>query len=180
MPSLKELMLAPMRPGRLLWIGLRPAHRAPLLALREAEIVLGGGLRGDHYPGRGDGRRAVTLIQAEHLPAVAALLGLAALDPLQTRRNLVVGGLNLLALKGRTFGIGEARLAMTGDCAPCSRMDENLGAGGFQAMRGHGGITARVLRGGVIRVGDAVVVLDREEDSPAASPQRSLGLAPPT
>lgn len=160
MASLKELMRAPMAPGRLVWIGLRPAHRQPLQPVAEAVIETGTGLRGDHFPGKGDGKRSVTLIQAEHLVAVAGILGLPSVAPTQTRRNLVVAGLNLLALKGRTFSIGEARLEMTGDCAPCSRMNENLGAGGFQAMRGHGGITARVLRGGTIRIGDAVVVED--------------------
>jgi MOSC domain-containing protein YiiM len=73
----------------------------------------------------------VTLIQAEHLIAVADMLDIAPISPLQIRRNLVVSVLNLLALKGRTFRIGDARLAMTGDCAPCSRMNETLGTGGF-------------------------------------------------
>lgn len=164
MASLKQLMRAPMKPGRLVWIGLRPGHRQPLLAVDEAEVVLGAGLRGDHYPGKGDGKRAVTMIQAEHLAAVAAILGHASIEPTQTRRNLVIAGINLLALKGRTFSIGDAFFAMTGDCAPCARMNENLGDGGFQAMRGHGGITTRVLRGGWIRVGDEVIVLD---DDPA-------------
>lgn len=160
MASLKELMRAPMKPGRLTWIGLRPAHRQPLAAVDQAEVLLGSGLAGDHYPGKGDGKRAVTLIQAEHLDAVAAMLGLPCITPMETRRNLVVAGLNLRALKGRQFQIGEALFEMTGDCAPCARMNENLGPGGFQAMRGHGGITARVLRSGRIAVGDAVQVID--------------------
>lgn len=162
MSTLKELMNAPMRPGTLEWIGIRPAHRQALQPVESAEIVLGAGLKGDHYPGKGDGKRAVTLIQAEHLPAVATLLGLSAVNPLQTRRNLVVSGVNLIALKNRQFTIGTALLETTGECAPCSRMDENLGAGGFQAMRGHGGITARILRGGTIRLGDALIVIDVE------------------
>lgn len=165
MASLKQLMQAPMTPGKLVWIGLRPAHRQAVQGVLEAEIVLGAGLRGDHYPGKGDGQRAVTLIQAEHLPAVAGILGLRSIEPGLTRRNLVVAGVNLLALKGRRFAIGDALLEMTGSCAPCGRMNENLGAGGFQAMRGHGGITARVLRSGVIRIGDAVVV-EATEDAP--------------
>jgi MOSC domain-containing protein YiiM len=67
-----------------------------------------------------------------------------------------VRGINLLALKNKTFSIGDAMFEMTGLCHPCSRMEEALGAGGYNAMRGHGGITARVLQEGLIRVGDAV------------------------
>lgn len=169
MVSLRELMRGPLKPGVLTWIGLRPAHRQDLTAVDEADVVLGAGLDGDHYSHRGDGKRAVTLIQAEHLPAVAAILGLDQVDPLQTRRNLVVKGLNLTALKDRRFMIGDALFETTGECAPCSRMDENLGSGGFQAMRGHGGITARILRGGRIRIGDRVVVLTDADETPAAA-----------
>jgi len=158
--SLRDLMNAPMRAGRLDWIGLRPARRESLCAVTEAKVEIGGGLVGDHYSGPVDAKRMVSMIQAEHLPAVAGLLGLPAVTPFMTRRNLVIAGLNLLALKGRTFTIGDALFAFTGPCAPCSRMDENLGPGGFQAMRGHGGIITRVLKPGTIRVGDAVVVLD--------------------
>jgi len=50
----------------------------------------------------------------------------------------------------------ETVLIGTGACAPCSKMEETVAVGAFQAMRGHGGITASVERGGAIRVGDAV------------------------
>jgi MOSC domain-containing protein YiiM len=102
----------------------------------------------------------VTLLQFEHLSAIAAFLGLEAVAPERLRRNLVVSGLNLLALKGRRFRIGEAVLDASGECHPCSRMEEALGPGGYNALRGHGGITARVLEGGAIRLGDAVARLD--------------------
>ena len=98
----------------------------------------------------------MTLIQREHLNAVAHMLRLDTIEPALTRRNLVVAGINLLALKDQRFAIGEVVLEGTGLCEPCSRMEANLGSGGYNAMRGHGGITARVLAGGIVRIGDVV------------------------
>ena len=72
------------------------------------------------------------------------------------RRNLAVTGINVLALKDQFFEIGSTLLQGTGLCAPCSRMEELLGPGGYNAMRGHGGITARVVRGGWVAVDDRV------------------------
>jgi MOSC domain-containing protein YiiM len=67
---------------------------------------------------------------------------------------LVISGINLLALKDKEFKIGDVALAYTGLCHPCSYMEEVLGEGGYNTMRGHGGITARVLTEGVISRGD--------------------------
>ncbi len=142
--------------GTVTWIGVRPARRAAVQPLTEAEAVDGRGLAGDHYRGNPGSNRHVTLIQAEHLAAVASFLHRPDLDPAVVRRNIVVRGLNLLALKDKQFYIGEALLEMTGQCHPCSLMEEVLGPGGYNAMRGHGGITARIVSGGKIRLGDRV------------------------
>ena len=161
--QLMERSVAPKRGGQsragagsVAWIGLRPQRRGPLQPVQEAETASGAGLVGDHFHGQGSGKRQVTLIQGEHLDAVGAFLGSPSADPALTRRNIVVRGLNLFSLKDRRFRIGGALLEYTGPCHPCSRMEENLGAGGYNAMRGHGGITASVLEGGRIHVGDAV------------------------
>jgi MOSC domain-containing protein YiiM len=152
------------RPGRVEWIGLRPARRAPVQSVAEVLAEAGVGLAGDHYRSSRNGKRQVTLIQAEHLPVIAALAGIEGLDPALLRRNLVVSGINLLALKDRRFRIGAALFEGTGLAHPCSRMEETLGAGGYNAMRGHGGVTARVLEGGPIRIGDALSAVETPRD----------------
>ena len=146
-----------MRPGRLMWIGLRLARRGPILPVAEAGCDPASGLVGDRYAGR-TGSRQVTLIQAEHLPAIGAYVGQDA-TPERLRRNLVVSGLNLLALRDQQLRIGPVLLQVTGQCHPCSRMEEELGPGGYNAVRGHGGLTARVIEGGTIRVDDVVTGL---------------------
>lgn len=140
--------------GRLEWIGIRPARGAAMVSLEEVRLAVGGGLEGDRFRGRPDSKRQVTLIQAEHLPVIGSLLHQPTPAPELLRRNLVVSGLNLLALKGRRFRVGETLLEMTGLCHPCSKMEAFFGPGGYNAVRGHGGITARVIEGGVIRRGD--------------------------
>ena len=145
------------RAGRVEWIGVRPARDVPVVEADSVQAKAGRGLVGDRYSG-GSGKRGVTLLQAEHLPAIAALSGHGEVPPALLRRNLVVSGIPLVALKGRRFRVGEVLLEGTGPCDPCSRMEDALGLGGYNAMRGHGGLAARIVEGGVLRVGDAVVV----------------------
>ncbi len=124
-----------------------------MVALQEASIALTG-LEGDRRAVAG--KRAVTLIQSEHLPVIALLADLDLVRPEQLRRNIVVSGINLLALRNMTFSVGDVILRGSGLCAPCSRMEATLGEGGYSAMRGHGGITASVVREGDVAVGDLV------------------------
>ncbi|MBC7475786.1 MAG: MOSC domain-containing protein, partial [Candidatus Sericytochromatia bacterium] len=102
------------------------------------------------------GKRQVTLLQFEYLPVIASIMKEEKVDPKLLRRNLLVSGINLLSLKNQRFSIGEVILEGTGECHPCSRMEENLGCGGYNAMRGHGGITAKIILGGIIKTGDKV------------------------
>ena len=143
--------------GVLRWIGLRPKRDVPMQVVDAVQAIAGAGLVGDRYAG-GSGKRGVTLLQAEHLPAIAALSGHAQLDPATLRRNLLVAGIPLVALEGRRFRVGEVLLEGTGPCDPCARMEAALGPGGYNAMRGHGGLTARILEGGTLRVGDEVLL----------------------
>lgn len=154
MRTLADLMAQYPRVGRVDWIGVRPARKAEMLILERVEI-LENGLAGDRHPS--PGKRAVTLIQAEHLPVIEALTG-TKLTPDMLRRNLVVSGINLTSLRGKTVKIGTATLKITGPCAPCSRMEDIFGQGGYNAVRGHGGMTAEVVEGGTVALGDAVTL----------------------
>jgi MOSC domain-containing protein YiiM len=153
--DLKQLMANHAKEGRVMWIGLRPARREEVRSVGAVTVDPVTGLDGDHYQGKRNKGRQVTLIQAEHLEVVERLIG-HPVSPALLRRNLVVAGVNLLAFKGQLLEVGTATFRITGHCHPCSRMEEALGRGGYNAMRGHGGVTAQVVRGGVITAGDAV------------------------
>ncbi len=174
--ALERLLGRHARPGEVRWIGVRPARRAAVLAVERSE-VMPAGLGGDRHAR--PGKRAVTLVQWEHLAVIAALAGLEAVAPETLRRNLAVAGINLLGLRKASFRIGTAVLRGTGLCAPCSRMEEALGPGGFTAVRGHGGITAEVVRPGWVALGDAVVPLHAAEDGAAAIGAEGAGVRGP-
>ena len=158
--SFEQLMDEFVQAGTVEWIGIRPEKRAEVVSVESTMLDPVYGIQGDHYAGR-SGKRQVTLLQAEHLSAVASMLGIERVMPGQLRRNIVVRGLNLLALKNKSFQLGEAILEYTGACQPCSRMETTLGFGGYNAMRGHGGITARVLHAGMVNVGDACSLIQK-------------------
>lgn len=144
------------REGRVLWIGVAREPRGAIESVESVDVVEHTGIVGEHHAQKGNSKRQVTLIQSEHLGVIAALLGRESIDPELLRRNIVVRGINLVALKGCEFTVGDVRLKGTGPCVPCSRMEHNLGPGGYNATRGHGGLCAVVLEGGRISVGDAV------------------------
>jgi MOSC domain-containing protein YiiM len=156
MLSLAQLRSTFATPGRLVWIGLRPGQGQPMQVVSRVHAIEGRGLEGDRKAQRAGGERQVTIYQHEHLAVIASLLGRAAIGPETLRRNLAVSGINVLALRARRFRIGSLSFEGTGYCAPCRRLEETLGRGGFNASRGHGGITARVLDDGWVAIGDEV------------------------
>ncbi len=153
METLARLTARYAGPGRLDWIGLRPERLADITSVATAHLGEAG-LDGDHAR---PGKRAVTMIQAEHLPVIAALAHIETVAPETLRRNLVVSGLNLSALRGKRLQIGDALVELTAPCAPCSRMEAALGEGGYNAMRGHGGWCATIITPGALSIGAPVL-----------------------
>ncbi len=172
--NLRELTQQFHAYGRVEQILLRPARLQPMVSVTQVTAEPGRGLVGDRRSltlrtGAAAQKREVTLFQAEHLALLARWFGLAELDPARLRRNLVVSGINLVAMRSLFPGApliwqcGDAvRLEITGPCEPCSRMEREFGPGAYNALRGHGGMTASIVAGGKLRVGDRVALVNAE------------------
>ncbi len=147
--------------GQLQWIGLRPERKQPMQIVDSVEAIVGFGLRGDRRCRGSEGSsRQVTIISQEYIDIIARLLKMEFIDPSLLRRNLVVSGINLTALRHQRFFIGNVVLEATAQCHPCRRMEQVLGKNGVAAMLGHGGLCAKIISGGEIFLGDSVKYIE--------------------
>ena len=143
--------------GTLEWIGLRPARKEAMQTVEHVIALEGLGLKGDRRcHGSPGSARQVTLISAEHLDLIAQFMGRDQVPVELLRRNLLVSGINLYALRHQPFRIGEAEFIATAHCHPCSRMESALGEGAVAAMLGYGGFCAKITKTGLIRTGDKI------------------------
>jgi MOSC domain-containing protein YiiM len=150
-----------------------PAHRydgrpdpqvagQPVESREEVEVRAGLGIVGDRYSGKPAHRDAsVTVIAAEAVQQLATELRSGPLDPLATRRNVVLRGAEVEALRGELFsldcGSGEVVLAGGRPANPCAWLDLVLTAGAHRGMRGRGGVRCAPRTDGVLRLGPAVL-----------------------
>jgi MOSC domain-containing protein YiiM len=151
--------------GRVIGIARRSARRAAMEEIAEGMITTDSGLEGDHK-GAKFPHRAITVLSREAWDAALAELGGAAgpvaLPWTARRANILVEGIHLPRARGGRVRIGPALLEVTYPTQPCARMEE-AHAGLLRALHPEwrGGITARVLEGGVVRLGDPVQVVLR-------------------
>lgn len=157
-PLINSILAKAPQTGRIERIALRPGKGKPLNEVGSWDLA--STEKGCKDYGRST-KRAVTLIQQEHLPIIASLLGRDDWDYLVLRRNILVSGINLRALMGWRFQIGSAILRGTVECDPCEQMEATLGPGTLHAMIGHGGICAAIETPGTFSVGDTLTRLDR-------------------
>ncbi len=137
----------------------------------QANAVAGTGLEGDRAGRYSGSKRQVTLIQSEYLAVVQSFLPAVDVTPANLRRNLVISGINLNALLKQVVVIGDVQMEITGLCHPCKKLEQQLGLGVFNALRGHGGLTAKILSSGPICIGDALEV--RLQEIPGQEQQGS-------
>ena len=129
--------------------------------VREAEVVAGRGIRGDRYfdgagtffePGKSG--QDLTLVEAEALEGLAeAGIEIEARD---SRRNVLTRGIDLNALVGERFRVGDVECRGDRFCDPCAHLQRLTRPGVLRGLAGRGGLRADVVSGGTIRVGDAV------------------------
>ena len=140
--------------GRVLEIWLTGAAAEPMRRVPTVEAVAGLGLAGDRYALGGgtwaqypDLEKQVTLIDSGDVAAVAAETS-SDLTPGDTRRNIVTTGIDLPALVGQWFTVGDALLFGMKRCPPCTHLERLTGVRLVKAMVHRGGITAAVVAGG--------------------------------
>ena len=143
--------------GKLLGIAWKAESRAPMEEATAANVSGDAGVEGDHR-GRRE-RRQVTVLAREGWQRACDELG-TALPWTLRRANLLVEGIALAQSTGTRLSIGDMVLEVTGECGPCTRMDEqHHGLTAALQPDWRGGVTCRVVSGGRIAVGDAVEAL---------------------
>jgi MOSC domain-containing protein YiiM len=154
-------------PGIVIWLYIAPTGGAEMRAVHEVAAVAGRGLDGDRYFNRtgtysnlpGDGRH-VTLIESEALEALRRDYGIT-LDPSAARRNIVTRGVALNHWIGQEFRVGTVTLRGTRLCEPCLHLQKLSVANVMRGLVHRGGLRAEILAGGMIRVGDPILVAQR-------------------
>lgn len=142
MKTIRDLNRPPQIEGRVEAIIVRGLPRERATAIAGTVALAGIGLADDRLGRRGESElstRQVTLIQAEHLPVIAGLARVGPIDPIGLRRNLVVSGINLLALKNAKLKVGTALLEIVDPCQPCSRMERPSVRAAMQRCAGMAG-----------------------------------------
>ena len=156
--------VVPAWAGVVRYLHITPRAFLPMEAFDQLTLVPGKGIEGDRYMiGRESGfyshkpeeGRQVTLFEIETLEALARDAKIQML-PEEHRRNVTVQGVPLNHLVGRQFWVGETLLEATRLSTPCRHIEEILGKAVFDPLINRSGLNCRILRGGVVRVGDAV------------------------
>jgi MOSC domain-containing protein YiiM len=130
----------------------KPAGRAPVQEVEQAELVSGKGIVGDRFYGwKEDYKGQITFFAREVYEDLCRSLGVAGVAPSVFRRNVIVSGVDLNALIGQEFELQGIRFAGVCECSPCYWMDEAFHPGAEAALQGRGGLRARILSSGTLR-----------------------------
>ena len=131
----------------------QPAGESPTLAVAEVECVAGQGLVGDRFFGFKDNYKGqITFLSAEVFADVCQTLGAGAKSPGVMRRNVDTAGVDLNTLIGQKLTVQGVDFEGVAECSPCHWMDDAIAPGAEAALQGRGGLRARILTNGRLRV----------------------------
>lgn len=123
------------------------------LAVSTIECVAGRGVRGDRFfDFKPDYKGQITFFSGEIYDDLCATLGIYNKSPGVFRRNVITRGMDLNDFVHQTFSVQGVEFLGTSECSPCLWMNEAFGAGAEELLRGRGGLRARILTDGVLRV----------------------------
>jgi len=130
----------------------KPPGEHPLLEVAEIECVAGQGIRGDRFFGfKPDYKGQITFFAFETYLDLCRNLGIQEKPPAVFRRNVITRGADLNRLVDRDFEIQGVRFFGMSECSPCHWMNQAFGPGTENALRGRGGLRARILTDGRLR-----------------------------
>lgn len=130
----------------------QPPGEAPVIEVDSVECVAGKGLRGDRFFGfKEDFKGQVTFFSQEVYERLCEQMQVTHRDPSVFRRNIIVRGVDLNALIGTEFEVQGVRFEGTQEASPCHWMNHAFGEGAEEALKGHGGLRARILTDGVLK-----------------------------
>jgi len=138
--------------GTVVHIIVAPKKGAPAQSVSTVEALPGQGLTGGHHAD-------ATLIELENIEAFTRATNLA-LTPAMPRRNIVTRGVRLNDLCGKRFRVGGAVFEGLELAEPCKLFARRTHPEALQFFAGKGGLRARIVAGGSIRVGDALAALE--------------------
>ena len=139
--------------GEIVSLWVKRAHRGPMDAVEEAQLVAGRGVVQSADQG---GKRQITIVDEAAWLDATREVGVD-VDPAKRRANVLIRGVDLEASRGRTLRLGNCTVRVYGETTPCERMEEAQ-PGLRAAMKPHwrGGASGEILEGGTIRIGDVV------------------------
>ena len=131
----------------------KPPGDSPTVEVREARCIAGRGIEGDRYLDfKDDYKGQVTFFTSEVFERLCAQFGIRDKSPGVLRRNIITEGVDLNTLIGTEFEVQGVRFLGTQECAPCYWMNTAFADGAEEALKGHGGLRAKILSDGVLRV----------------------------
>lgn len=126
----------------------------PVEEVEEIECVAGRGIRGDRFfDYKSDYKGQITFFSSEVFAEVCRAVGVGGESPGAARRNVLTEGVDLNALIGQRFTVQGVEFEGVCECSPCYWMDRAIAAGAEAALKGRGGLRARILTSGVLRAG---------------------------